>query len=193
MSPSLLAGADGCKAGWVVAFAPAGRGAARCRILPSVPALFERHPELAVLAIDIPIGLPERGARECDRSARRLLGRPRGSSVFPAPIRPVLQAKSYTEACRIGRAVDGRGLSRQCWHLLPKIRELDDFLRSDAGIGTRVHEVHPEVSLALMSGAPMASSKRRPGGRRERLAALRATKTTRSQPSPRCSPGPRTG
>ncbi len=43
------------------------------------------QPELLRAAIDIPIGLldhPAQGGRECDRAARRVLGRGRQSSVF---------------------------------------------------------------------------------------------------------------
>src|SRR5262249_22667826 len=42
-------------------------------------------PQESLLAIDIPIGLADRGARRCDVEARRCLGPGRGSSVFPAP------------------------------------------------------------------------------------------------------------
>ena len=41
---------------------------------------------MGALAIDIPIGIPEAGARPADREARALLG-PRRNSVFPAPVR----------------------------------------------------------------------------------------------------------
>jgi len=63
--------------------------------------LRERPPDLAGIAIDIPIGLLE-GPRVCDKAARKLLGQPRGSSVFPAPCRPALEAQcqrqTYAEA-----------------------------------------------------------------------------------------------
>jgi predicted RNase H-like nuclease len=42
---------------------------------------------LEFVVIDILIGLPDRGSRACDVEARALLGKPRSSSVFPAPIR----------------------------------------------------------------------------------------------------------
>jgi hypothetical protein len=55
----------------------------------------------STIVIDIPIGLvdsAERGGRECDRLVRGELGRPRGSSVFPTPVRGVLAAQSHQQA-----------------------------------------------------------------------------------------------
>ena len=109
-----------------------------------------------VIAVDMPIGLPASGRRSCDSEARRLLG-PRRSSVFPVPTRDALAATAFA---------DVRGLSIQGWHLVPKIREVDACWES------RVVEASPELSLAVVSGAPMAHNKRTPEGRAERLAVL---------------------
>lgn len=172
MSGVMIAGADGCPTGWIVVLSDDQFSDIHWRVFPSIPELFERHPDLAVLAIDIPIGLPERGPRRCDRAARRLLGRPRGSSVFPAPIRPVLAAESYEEACRIGRATDGRGLTKQCWNIVDKIREVDRVMRERPMPPGVIREVHPEVSFCRLTGAPVKSPKKKSAGRDERLAAL---------------------
>ena len=46
--------------------------------------------------VDIPIGLPESGdSRPCDKEARKVLGKPRSNSVFPALPRVVLGTKTY--------------------------------------------------------------------------------------------------
>lgn len=47
-------------------------------------------PDGWVVVVDSPIGLTAAGQRTCDRAARATLGRPRGSSVFSAPVRSVL-------------------------------------------------------------------------------------------------------
>lgn len=83
-----------------------------------------------LIGVDIPIGLPDRGSRTCDVQARNLLGRPRGSSVFPAPIRACLEDWDYGRLCSMHRRQDGRGLTKQAFHLLPKIRQVDDLLRA---------------------------------------------------------------
>lgn len=108
------------------------------------------------VAVDMPIGLPEAGRRACDGLARARLG-PRRSSVFPVPVRSALAATSFAEVT---------GLSIQGWHLVPKIREVD------ACWEPRVVECSPELSFAVLAGAPMAHSKRTPEGRAERLAVL---------------------
>jgi predicted RNase H-like nuclease len=124
----------------------------------------------AAIAIDIPIGLTAAGQRGCDVEVRRRLGA-RRASVFPAPIRPVLGANGYVEALAIGRAVDGRGMSKQSFHLLPKIRELDAIVTPT--LQRTVVECHPELCFAAMTGSPCARPKRTAAGRAERLAALR--------------------
>jgi predicted RNase H-like nuclease len=125
----------------------------------------------AAVAVDMPIGLTDAGPRSCDIEVRRRLG-VRRASVFPAPIRPVLGASTYDEALAIGRARDGRGMSKQSFHLLPKVRELDALV-SPARQRTVV-ECHPELCFAAMTGAPCPHPKRTTAGRLERLAALRA-------------------
>ena len=136
--------------------------------------LFERFDSPEVVAVDAPIGLVERGARACDLAARAVLG-PRRSSVFPAPLRPLLAAASYAEASRLRRAIEGKGLSRQTWAIVPKIVELDLLLRGNAAARAALREVHPEVSfLKLNRDRPLQASKRKPEGRAERLALLRA-------------------
>jgi predicted RNase H-like nuclease len=56
----------------------------------------------------------------------------------------------------------------QAFHLLPKIRQVDDLLQTP-GLSNRIREVHPEVSFALWNdGQPMRFNKKKPEGRRER-------------------------
>lgn len=137
------------------------------RVAPDLETLLSAIPGV-LIGIDIPIGLPDHGSRTCDLHARKLLARPRGSSVFPAPIRACLKDRDYSELCSLHKQVDGRGLTKQAFHLLPKIRQVDDLLRTP-GLSDRIREVHPEVSFALWNGGqPMRFNKKKPEGRRER-------------------------
>jgi predicted RNase H-like nuclease len=121
----------------------------------------------------VPIGLPERGARDCDVEARRLLG-VRASSVFPAPIRPMLAARSQAEASRVRTKVEQKGVSIQTWAIVPKIAEVDGFLRANPARAAIVREVHPEVSFFFLNGErPMSWPKRKVDGRAERVSVLR--------------------
>src|SRR5262249_34071238 len=166
-----LIGADGCRGGWITA-ERIGAEVAWSRI-ERLEVLFEREDVPAVVAVDAPIGLLERGARACDVAARAALG-PRRSSVFPAPLRPLLQTASYGEASRLREQIEGKRISRQTWGILPKIRELDDLLRANPAARSVTNEVHPEVSfLKLNRDRPLRANKRTPDGRAERLALLR--------------------
>jgi predicted RNase H-like nuclease len=89
--------------------------------------LRNRPPKLACLAIDIPIGLLD-GSRVCDKEARRLLGQPRGTSVFAAPCRAALLASSHSAASAVNRQTTGRGLTIQAWCIAGKIKQVDDVI-----------------------------------------------------------------
>lgn len=169
---TILAGADGCKDGWIVAIDHPESGETSCQVVSSIGHVLEKHPYLTVLAIDVPIGLPDHGPRTCDIKARAMLGRPRGSGVFPAPIRSMIDAATYSQACLIGRHVDGRALTIQCWNILPKIREVDTYLRNQPVGNNCIREVHPEVSFLVLAGRPMKFPKRTRAGRNERIALL---------------------
>lgn len=174
--PATVAGVDGCRGGWLVV-----RARVRPFAVTSVAVVGGLEPLLddvtagrvALVAVDMPIGLAADGPRACDIAARSALG-DRRSSVFPAPVRSVLGARDYSDALRRSRAACGVGLSRQSWHLVPRIVELDDALAElPATAAARVHETHPEVAFAALGGAPMRHPKRTAGGRRERLDVLR--------------------
>jgi predicted RNase H-like nuclease len=151
-----LAGIDGCPVGWIVAFARADLSEVRVRLMPrftDVPAAPEAP---AVIAIDIPVGLPERagyGGRTAENAVRPLLGA-RQSSVFSVPSRAAIAAHDYRDACRIALATSEppRKVSKQLFMLSPKIREIDAALRADATLSERVFEVHPELAFWRLNG-----------------------------------------
>jgi predicted RNase H-like nuclease len=160
----LLAGVDGCRAGWVAAFedGPPQVFATFVEVLRACPGL---------IVIDIPIGLMDSAPRRVDAAARAFLGR-RACCVFSAPHRPMLRARTYTQACAVSERIDGKRCSLQAFGIFPKIRDVDGCMTR--GLQKRVFEGHPEVSFALMgSGAPIAQGKKSAAGRASRLAALR--------------------
>ncbi len=196
--PGRVAGIDGARGGWIVVTAPA-----RGRLSPVSVELWPRLADLLVapdapdqIAVDMPIGLldvAEPGGRACERAARALLG-PRRSSVFSAPARATLAAHTYAEALMLNRSGGGPGLSRQAFHLLPKLRELDAVMTPQ--LQARVREAHPELAFARRAApdasleasleasyeaslgarplAPLSHPKRTRAGRDERQALLQA-------------------
>jgi predicted RNase H-like nuclease len=147
--------------------AATGQGRIEVEVVLAFAAVLER--DLAAVAVDMPMGLTDAGSRACDVAARRALG-PRRASVFPAPLRPQLGCATYAEAVAAGRALDGRGLSRQAWNLVPGIAEIDALL--DPELQARVVEASPELSFATMAGAPLGASKRTTDGAAARHALI---------------------
>jgi predicted RNase H-like nuclease len=163
----MLVGVDGCRAGWL-AVASAGQGSEVSAQLHAQASGLIADTGWQLMAIDIPIGLPELGSRLCDQQARGLLGA-RRSSVFPAPIRSVLQASDHQDACRISRRLQGKGISCQSFNILAKIREIDELLQADPTLVGRILEVHPELIFQQWNGGkPMAHGKKTAQGKQER-------------------------
>lgn len=163
-----VAGVDGRRGGWVIAtvdLTPDPSLVSLDYVAPLGPALGD---DLAVIAIDMPIGLSESGSRECDTAARKLL-RPHASRVFPAPPRAALaHVADYTAACEASRSASGKAISRQTWNLLAAITEVDALATDD-----RIVECHPELAFALMNGHPVDERKKTAEGRAVRLDLLR--------------------
>lgn len=170
-----VAGIDGCRGGWCLV---TGTGSPRALkievgVYPTFKTTIDAAKDAAHIAVDIPIGLGERGGRACDLLARQALGG-RWMCVFPAPTRPVLAAATYSEANRLHRDLCGKGLSRQAFGIMPKIAEVDGFLRSRPGSADRVWEVHPETCFAALNGgAPLLIRKAAKDGLLARRALLR--------------------
>jgi len=138
-----VAGVDGCPAGWIVVLVSSEEGTEpRLVLCKSFDEILCLQPRPRVIVIDIPIGLLDErvpGGRDCDREARMLLGRPRSSSVFLAPPRAALSARSYDDA-------RPHGLTLQAFGILPKVREVD------AGRPSRSFEGGGETKAAPRSG-----------------------------------------
>ena len=174
-----VGGADVCRAGWALATLDVEAEPGSPESRPSVH-LVERFDEvvamvrdggLALVAVDIPIGLPDSGRRACDTEARTVVG-PRRSSVFSAPIRPLLGTSSHAEANARSLGIAGRGISIQAFGLFERIIEVDSLLTAE--LQGWIREVHPEVVFARLNGGqPLLNPKRRTAGRIERLEILR--------------------
>ena len=165
----IVAGIDGCHEGWLCLVKDLISNEVSLHILTNISGLLSLEPKPDVITVDIPIGLPDLGSRDCDTLARSHLLQPRACSVFPAPIRPVLIATTWDQACKIGRKAEERALSQQTWAILPKIKEVDSFLRDNPSFQSIVWEVHPEISFWVWNNKKaMITRKRLQEGRRER-------------------------
>lgn len=188
-----VAGVDGCKKGWIGVIrqkdAPVSTG-----VFATFADLIDSLPLNAVVAVDMPIGLPELtgpGGRGPEALVRPLLEK-RKSSVFSIPSRGAIYASTipfttidrwyqdHRDACRVARQTSAppRGVSIQAFAIFTKIREIDLLLRARPDLRDRVIESHPEVAFWRLNGERAMETPKKikgrinPAGMAERRAVL---------------------
>jgi predicted RNase H-like nuclease/predicted enzyme related to lactoylglutathione lyase len=147
--PRRVAGVDMAAGGWAVVVLEENRVVDVFRSETFADALLV---DAEVVAVDIPIGIPDAGPRPADVAARRFVGA-RGSSVFPTPVRAVLEAPTYAQARELAVKLTGKSISAQAYALRRRILEVDEHAHGD----DRVIEVHPEVSFSELAKRPLES------------------------------------
>ena len=159
-----VAGVDGCPGGWLVVLRRlADAQAASARLLARFADVLALSEQPAIIAVDMPIGLAERtviGGRPADIEARARLGA-RQSAVFAVPSRAAVMQTDYRQACDVAFATSDppRMVSKQCFHLFPKIREIDALMTPQ--LQARVLECHPELGFWALNGCrPLSEPKK---------------------------------
>ena len=164
---SVLVGVDGCKAGWIGVISNPD-AAPVAKVFASFAVLVAALPDDAVVAVDMPIGLPEfsqRGGRGPEALVRPLLGQ-RQSSVFSIPSRAAVYAdtndfttidawySAHRKASDVAKATSDppRGVSIQAFGIFSKIREIDALLIARPDLRGRIFESHPEVAFCRLNG-----------------------------------------
>ncbi len=168
---TLYIGVDGCAGGWIAAILENGK--LRHERYPSLRELTKRCPGFRCLLIDMVIGLRNSPQQlRPDDLARKELGL-RGSTIFPVPSRAAVYAENEEEQKKANLLTLGKSLSRQTINLIPKIRELDEFLEENPAYRNCVFESHPELDFARLNGSVLMSRKKEEDGIHERVAVLR--------------------
>ncbi|MEM8687770.1 MAG: pyridoxal kinase [Pseudomonadota bacterium] len=171
-----VSGVDGCPGGWVAVHWDGG-DTARAELFESFSALLQSQAD--IIAVDMPIGLPDMAGRACESLARQRLGQ-RQSSVFAVPSRAAAMEEDYRRSCEVNLAHSDppKKVSKQCFNLLPKIRQIDALITPE--MQARVFEVHPELAFWALNGeaslpvAKKIKSRANPEGLEFRRALLRA-------------------
>jgi predicted RNase H-like nuclease len=168
----MYAGVDWAGKSWFVVLLDEG-GSPEGAVYPTFWNLWrDRGDEIERLLIDIPIGLCRNTKRACDVEAKQYVGGKHQSSVFYTPIRDAVEARNIESGKRKQRSVDaGFGIQNQAWSLVPRIREVDAFLR-ECDKSERVLETHPEACFVALNGEPLSNSKTGETGEEERLRIL---------------------
>src|SRR6476661_7989565 len=134
-----VVGLDGFKGGWIAVWID-GDGSRGFELIEHVSFIIQYRLRLAL--IDIPIGL-NNAYRACDLAAREMLG-PCRNRVFLGARRFLLQPElidDFERANRLAKSKYGKGVSRQLFALLPKIKQVDDLLADLPDMPLR--ETHP--------------------------------------------------
>ncbi|MEO1207324.1 MAG: DUF429 domain-containing protein [Pseudomonadota bacterium] len=159
----VVVGVDGCPAGWLAVYVPVSINGcevdarfadAELRLLPTFQDVLSAFARMSCVAVDIPIGLPDAvgpGGRGCDVAARKVLGA-RQSAIFSMPSRDAVMCDDYRAACQVALETSAppRKISKQAFHLFPKIREVDALM--SANRQDCVVECHPEVAFWNLNG-----------------------------------------
>ncbi|MGI9401554.1 MAG: DUF429 domain-containing protein [Rhizobiaceae bacterium] len=197
MDERCLIGVDGCKAGWIAVSAKSYKFSdLKVQLFPDFQTLARSFPPASLIAVDMPIGLPEfigKGGRGPETLIRPLLGE-RQSSVFSIPSHAAVYTHGYRDACHVALETSNppRKVSKQAFHLFPKIRQLDEFLLANGH--ENFFEVHPELAFwKLNDEYPLQTPKKikgrlNPAGMKERknlLAAIGIDRTFLNQKPPR--------
>lgn len=165
MATDRVLGVDVCRAGWVgIVLAGEQVSGYVSGGIDELVAAAMVDGELAVVGIDMPIGLPDNGRRQADVLARQRIG-PLWSSVFMTPVRAALAEDDHARCSARNRELAGEGVSRQAFSLRAKLLELDRWVRRAP---CRVVEVHPELSFAALAAEPLITRKASWAGARQR-------------------------
>ncbi len=162
----LFLGADGCRNGWIAAVID--RGSFRLERYETISAVIERYPSYSAFLIDMAIGLRDSAAQiRPDDAARKELGK-RASTIFSIPCRTAVYAEDAPAQKQANINALGKSLAVQTMAIIPKIKELDQFLQRNPEYKNRILESHPELDFGRLNGSILMSHKKKPEGIQER-------------------------
>ncbi len=161
INDGLYIGTDGCKNGWITCILD--HGELRMEHHDSIETLINSYPEFDAFLIDMAVGLrTSEDQLRPDDFARKELGT-RSSTVFPIPCRQAVYAASEEEQKNANIHVFGKSLAKQSLAIIPKMRELDEFLSNHPQYKNRILESHPELAFARLKGSVVLTRKKYTG------------------------------
>ena len=177
MSDGQYVGIDGCRNGWIAAILDNGN--LRIERYETVLDIMREFPTADAYLIDMAIGLPEcieESEKRPDKAAREELGK-HGSTVFPIPCRQAIMVDSKDPQAviklrELNLAVLGKSLSAQSINIIPKIRELDEFLDDHREYKNVLCESHPELCFTRLNDKALMMKKKTAEGLEERRSIL---------------------
>lgn len=163
-------GADGCNGGWIVAILGSDL---RIERFSSIGEILDAYPDYSVFLIDMVIGLRDSAKQlRPDDIARKEL-KPRGATLFPVPSREAVYEETYEEQKKANIKTLGKSLPKQASAIIPKIREVDEFMSAHPEYKNRIDESHPELDFARLNGSVLLTRKKEADGIEERLKVIK--------------------
>lgn len=156
-------GIDGFRGGWAAVYID-DDGASHFDHSSSLDDLLSVPHSRAM--IDLPIGLPDLGYRQCDVEARRLVG----SRVFLGARWGVWKFKCHQDANNEYWRTGDKGISVQLWCIRSKLRDVNESM--SPARQTKLRETHPELVFWRLAGHAL-SNKKKESGRKQRIELLK--------------------
>lgn len=166
----LYLGIDGCRGGWIIAVYEVGN--LRIEKYTSMEEILEKYPKFEDALIDMVIGLPSNTTDIRPEAAARKILKGREYTVFSVPSRQALYEETEKKQKEANIAALGKSLSSQTLGIIPKMRELDQFLDKHRNYANAIQESHPEVCFSRLNGAVVMTKKKEYEGLAQRVAIL---------------------
>lgn len=164
-------GVDGCKGGWIASIYD--RGIFEIKKYSSVDELVEANKNYKELLIDMVIGLQSNKDEVRPDNAARALIPGRTSTIFAVPARQAVYAETRAAIREANKSALDKDLPAQAIAIIPKMRELDEFLQENPAHKNRLKESHPEVCFSRLNGSVVMSRKADEEGITERVGIIK--------------------
>ena len=164
-------GVDGCKGGWIASVYD--RGSFEIKKYFSIEELVEANKNYNELLIDMVIGLQSNKYEVRPDNAARALIPGRTSTIFAVPARQAVYADTREQIREANKNALGKDLPAQAIAIIPKMRELDEFLQENPTHKNRLKESHPEVCFSRLNGSVVMSRKADGEGITERVGIIK--------------------
>lgn len=165
-------GVDGCKGGWIAA--SIDNGELYLNKYTDFQKLVFDNNQFDGMLVDMVMGLPgntEQYDKRPDGIARRII-KPRTSTIFAVPTRQAVYECTKEKQKGANLSAIGKGLSEQTIAIIPKMRELDEFLLENREYMNVIRESHPEVCFARLNGEVIMTVKSERDGIADRVQVL---------------------
>lgn len=159
----IFIGVDGCKGGWIAA--SINNRELYLNKYIDFSELISDNRQFDGMLVDMVMGLPsniEQYEKRPDGIARRIV-KPRTSTIFAVPTRQAVYEMTKEKQRDANFLAIGKGLSEQTIAIIPKMRELDEFLLENKDYKNVIRESHPEVCFARLNGVVLTSKSERNG------------------------------